>query len=147
MLSAAKEESSLPNAPGAMPGEAEGCPGGGGGGGGGYSPVQGGGSGGGGSSSSNPCTFGNLSAAAQAMLGKVSWGSESAAAQQMFVTISADAAALGLNLAADGFTVSSLQVVGQGGQSETELNLSGGSVADLVSQMGSNFTSQAQEPS
>jgi RHS repeat-associated protein len=123
-----------------------GCPGGGGGGGGGYSPVQSGGSGGGGSSSSNPCSFGNLSAAAQAMLGNVSWGSESAAAQQMFVTISADAAALGLNLAADGFIVSSIQVAGQGGQSETELNLSGGNVADLVGQMGSNFTSQAQDP-
>ena len=99
-----------------------------------------------GSSSSNPCSFGNLSPAQQALLANVNWGSESAAAQQMFATVTADAATLGLNLVADGFTVSSIQVVGQGGQSETELNLSGGSVADLVSQMGNNFTSQAQDP-
>jgi hypothetical protein len=116
------------------------CPGGGGG-----SSGPGGGSSGGESSSSNPCSFGNLSPAAQAMLGTLSWGSESAAAQQMFVTISADAAALGLNLAADGFTVSSIQVVGQGGQTETELNLSGGSIADLVGQMGTNFTCQSAQ--
>jgi hypothetical protein len=43
--------------------------------------------------SGNPCTYGNLSAARQALLGNPDWGSEQAAAQQMFATIGADAAA------------------------------------------------------
>src|SRR5271157_4886697 len=93
---------------------------------------------------SNPCAYGSLTSAQQTLLGSFNWGAQSAAAQQTFTTISADTAALGLNLA--GLTVSSITVAGQNGQTETELNLAGGNINALISSLGSNFTSQAQDP-
>ena len=87
-----------------------------------------------------------LTPAQKALLGTTAYSSLSSAQQIVFLTDTADAAALGINLA--GLTVSAIDVagtIGSNGQkeSQTELNLSGSgaAVAGLTNSLGANFSS------
>ncbi len=93
----------------------------------------------------NPCNWTSLTPAQQAMLSPDMWNSLSAAAQQQFIDVTTDAAALGMPL--NGLTVSTITVAGENGASQTEVNLSGNTEALKRWLDSSNmFTSSQQDP-
>jgi len=103
------------------------------------------GSGGGGSYDPNPCSWANLSQAQQGMLNAPMWTTASKEAQQEFMDVSLDAAAIGVPL--DGLTISTVTIAGQNGAAQTEVNFTG-NTANLVKWLDTSgvFTSNQQDP-
>jgi len=89
-----------------------------------------------------------LTAMQNSLLGGASFQSLSTAQQQVFLTITADAAQLGLNLS--GYTFGSISIAGVSGATQTEFNLTAAngnsSLNSLTSSFGESFSPAGSDP-